>query len=524
MITKNNMKYLISLIFFFFQYPVFAENIEVLDLETARIYDPGVIDAITGVFDANLWKGTSTSTAVDLINKIPTTTSSKVGGKLIRATILAGGMPPEGERKKYVSARLRYVMKMQDNDALKTLMKGYSDYVHLPKNRVEYALGSDDIESACDISDNLGNNRSLPYWIKIRVFCNISRDELAAAELAVELLQSMGHEDRLFYEFIDFFLGNSDEIPKITNNIDPLVNAMQSKAINFDTQALITEAKNNKLGLKDKVGLINRLPNQIKYDQIEELLINGIVNDRNIQFKRIPTYNPELLINDSFDKGSSEKLDTIENEDLFSAKILATILNKADTHLSFSLIVKALETHLDNVTSDQIEIPDINIFVRASLERKDYTLLRELYEKLPNGNQKTKIRLIMAILDNTYLFDGFLTNLEASFPDIELQYFLSDRDLFILSSLRVSSSLPFLKAMEGKDEGFGFTVKAGDMLLLKTTLRHSSVAETALRAAIILENSPLNDSSIYNIIDVLISAGLTEFAKDIAIEDFARRL
>ena len=78
--------------------------------------------------------------------------------------------------------------------------------------------------------------------------------------------------------------------------------------------------------------------------------------------------------------------------------------------------------------------------------------------------------------------------------------------------------------MEGKDEGFGFTVKAGDMLLLKTTLRHSSVAETALRAAIILENSPLNDSSIYNIIDVLISAGLIEFAKDIAIEDFARRL
>ena len=94
------MKYLISLIFFFFQYPVFAENIEVLDLETARIYDPGIIDAITGVFDANLWKGTSTSTAVDLINKIPTTTSSKVGGKLIRATILAGGMPPRGRKKK----------------------------------------------------------------------------------------------------------------------------------------------------------------------------------------------------------------------------------------------------------------------------------------------------------------------------------------------------------------------------------------------------------------------------------------
>ena len=106
-------------------------------------------------------------------------------------------------------------MKMQDNDALKTLMKGYSDYVHLPKNRVEYALGSDDIESACDISDNLGNNRSLPYWIKIRVFCNISRDELAAAGLAVELTSEVwGIKIDYFTNLSTSLLGNSDEHTK----------------------------------------------------------------------------------------------------------------------------------------------------------------------------------------------------------------------------------------------------------------------------------------------------------------------
>lgn len=518
------MKYILTLIFLFFQNLAFAQNIEVLELETARIYDPGVLDAVTDTMDANLWRGTSSLTAISLINKIPTKTSSKLSEKLIRAAILSGGMPPEGERKKYITARLRYVMKMHDKDALKTLMAGYVDYVHLPKTRVEYALGSDDIVSACNISDNLKNNRSLPYWIKIRVFCNINRGELAAAGLAVELLQNMGYQDRKFYELVDFLLGYSEYTPKITNNIDPLIDAMQFKAKNFDIQKLITEVNNDKLNLKESMDIINQLSNQIKYDQVEKILINSIINNRNIQIGQTLINKTQPIINDDYDKPSIEKLNTIDDESLFSTKILAAILSKADTHTSFSHIVKILEQRLADVSLDQIEASDINIFVRASLERKDYTLLNELYEKLPDGDQKTKIKIILSILENTYLSENFSINLEANSLNTDPEDYLSDRDLFILSSLRVSLPLPFLSAIEGKGEGNGFAVKAGDMLLLKTAARNFSIAETALRAAIILENTPLNDTGIYDIIDVLISAGLIGYAKDIAIEDFARRL
>ena len=66
------MKYILTLIFLFFQNLAFAQNIEVLELETARIYDPGVLDAVTDTMDANLWRGTSSLTAISLINKIPT--------------------------------------------------------------------------------------------------------------------------------------------------------------------------------------------------------------------------------------------------------------------------------------------------------------------------------------------------------------------------------------------------------------------------------------------------------------------
>lgn len=518
------MKYAFFLIFIFFQNLAFAQNIEVLELETARIYDPGVSDAETDMMDANLWKGTSALTAMSLINKIPTKTSSKTGGKLIRAAILSGGVPPEGERIKYVSARLRYVMKMHDKDALKTLMAGYADYVHLPKTRVEYALGRDDIVSACDISDNLKHNRGLPYWIKIRVFCNINRDELAAAGLAVELLQNMGYQDRRFYELVDFLLGYSEYTPKITNNLDPLIGAMESRAKNSDIQKLMIEASNDKLNLNETMDIINQLSNQIKYDQVEKLLINGIINNKNIQIEQTPINQLQPIINDGNAMPSIEKQSIMDDKSLFSIKVLSSILSKADTHTSFSHIVKSLDKRLANVSFDQMEASDIGVFVRASLERKDYALLNELYEELPDGGQKTKIMIILAILENTYNSENFLINLEASSSDTDSEYYLSDRDIFILSSLRVSSPLPFLSAIEGKGEGNGFAVRAGDILLLKSTARNFSVAETALRAAIILENSPLNDTGIYDIIDALISAGLTGFAKDIAIEDFVRRL
>jgi len=65
----------------------------------------------------------------------------------------------------------------------------------------------------------------------------------------------------------------------------------------------------------------------------------------------------------------------MDDKSLFSIKMLSSILNKADTHTSFSHIVKSLDKRLANVSFDQMEASDIGVFVRASLERKDYALL-----------------------------------------------------------------------------------------------------------------------------------------------------
>ena len=49
-------------------------------------------------------------------------------------------------------------------------------------------------------------------------------------------------------------------------------------------------------------------------------------------------------------------------------------------------------------------------------------------KELPDGGQKTKIMIILAILENTYDSENFLINLEASSSNTDSEYYLSDRD------------------------------------------------------------------------------------------------
>jgi hypothetical protein len=208
----------------------------------------------------------------------------------------------------------------------------------------------------------------------------------------------------------------------------------QSRAKNSDIQKLMIEASNDKLNLNETMDIINQLSNQIKYDQVEKLLINGIINNKNIQIEQTPINQPQPIINDGNAKPSIEKQSIIDDKSLFSIKMLSSILSKADTHTSFSHIVKSLDKRLADVSFDQMEASDIGVFVRASLERKDYALLNELYEELPDGGQKTKIMIILAILENTYNSANFLINLEAS-SSIQTQDIISQIETFLYCPL-----------------------------------------------------------------------------------------
>jgi len=70
----------------------------------------------------------------------------------------------------------------------------------------------------------------------------------------------------------------------------------------------------------------------------------------------------------------------------------------------------------------------------------------------------------------------------------------------------------------------GIAIKAGDLLALNAAAKAGSRAETALRAAVMIERGTLDDPSLAAVIDALQVAGLSQFAGRLAAEDFAKGL
>jgi len=80
------------------------------------------------------------------------------------------------------------------------------------------------------------------------------------------------------------------------------------------------------------------------------------------------------------------------------------------------------------------------------------------------------------------------------------------------------------EVLEGVGKGSGLAIKAGDRLALSAAAKAGSRAETALRAAVMIERGTLDDPSIAAIIEALQLAGLPQFAGRLAAEDFAKGL
>ena len=90
------------------------------------------------------------------------------------------------------------------------------------------------------------------------------------------------------------------------------------------------------------------------------------------------------------------------------------------------------------------------------------------------------------------------------------------RDTFIATAMGARLSGNAALALEGTGNGVGSAVKAGDILGLASAAKAGSRAETALRAAIIIDKSPLDDRSLAAVIDALSVAGLPQFAGRLA--------
>jgi len=507
-----------------------AQSIETGQLGAAQAFDAGVIDSRSGGLDAALWQGTSAKIAVHLLKKAPLSSQNKLVQDLIEAVVFSAGVPPEGADASYDQLRLKAVMKLGDKAALENIASRNPDIARDPGVRADLALASGDIAGACTVGDNITEGKGRPVWVKLRAFCHIDRGEESAAELAAELLQETGHEDAIFYDLMKVLTGASKELPNIDNINEPLLVAMAKKAAG---SAGVSE--NSVDVLDSNVPSFSRLKAVFKQadnltdDQISSIFSQIAYQDDNLAGGTgvdHTSFDLETAKADPTARGMAQlfQLATATGDARSSAQAMALVLERADKDKTFPRFAKLFEADIAIIPAEFQAETNVKLFARAAIERRDVGALQGLYNAMEDGPEKSRIALVSDALGNGFNLGTLGKDIEGRLEGEGSEKRRAIRDTFIAVALGSRLSGEAGIALEGAGNGIGGAAKAGDLLALMSAARAGSRAETALRAAIIIEKSPLNDRSLAGVIEALRIADLPQFAGRLAAEDFLSRL
>lgn len=501
-----------------------AQSIETGQLGAAQAYDAGVIDARTGGLDAALWQETSAKTAVRLMKKLPLSSDKDIVRDMIEAVILSAGVPPEGDTSEYDQTRLKTVMAMGDKAALDNLATRNPEITRDPTVRTDLALAGGDVAAACQIADNVTEGRGTPHWAKLRAFCHVQREEISAAELTTELLQNSGYEDEVFFGLMKVLTGVSKTLPNLKPNSDPLLAVMAERVGGGQDRVSADTATDPEAGPEDRVKAVFDFA-----DQLSDAQINSVFSD--LAFNQ-----DDLVGSSSFDLASAKanigpqgtaqifQLANASGDARTSVEAMALMLAAADKKGVFSRFAELFENNMAIIPAAMQAETDLKLFTRAAIERGDIGALQGFYQALPEGPQKLRIALVADALGNGFTLGTLGEDIESRLAGAGAEKRRAVRDTFIATAMGSRLSGDAEEILEGVGNGSGIAIKAGDLLALKAAAKAGSRAETALRAAVMIDRGTLDDPSLAAVIEALQIAGLPQFAGRLAAEDFAKGL
>jgi len=497
-----------------------GQSIETGQLGAAQAYDAGVIDSQSGGLDAALWQGTSSKMAVHLLEKIPLTSKNGLVKDLIEAVVFSAGVPPEGSDARYDQLRLKTVMQLGDKDALDNISSRNPDIARNPAVRADLALAGGDVVGACTIADNITEGRGTPVWAKLRAFCHIERGEASAAELTTELLKNTGYEDDVFYNLMKVLTGAGTDLPDTQNISDLLHRAMAAKAGGTGGDALNEQASSS-----SRLNAVFKQAESLSDAQIAAVFSQIAYSDESLAGGTnfdYASFDLESAKADPTARGMAQlfQLAAATGDARSSAQAMALVLARADREGTFSRFTQLFEQNLAIIPAQFQAEADLKLFARAAIERGDVGALQGFYGAIEDGPQKARIALVADALGNGFNLGTLGKDIEARLAGNGSEKRRAVRDVFIAAAMGARLSSDAAIALEGVGNGIGHAAKAGDLLALSSAAKAGSRAETALRAAMIIEKSPLNDHALAAVVEALHAANLSQFAGRLAAEDF----
>ena len=172
--------------------------------------------------DSMIWRGTSASDAVFLLQKVAVVSHSQALTNLSYQVVAKQSVPPSGANLvagELVAARLAWLARAGRSHDLSVLAYQLPDsprWASWKRWLVEHELMMRNDEVACGIVDAQVAATMEPFWHKANVICHAVKGNVAGARFAADILAANGVEDPVFFTLTNEMLTG---VP--AENIDP---------------------------------------------------------------------------------------------------------------------------------------------------------------------------------------------------------------------------------------------------------------------------------------------------------------
>ena len=182
----------------------------------------GDSDASEHGLDSMIWRGTSASDAVLLLQKAAVASHSQALTNLSYRVVAKQSVPPSGANlvaAELVAARLAWLARAGRSHDLAVLANQLPDsprWASWKRWLVEHELMMRNDVMACGIVDTHVATTMEPFWHKANVICHAVKGNVAGARFAADILAANGVEDPVFFALTNEMLTG---VP--ADNIDP---------------------------------------------------------------------------------------------------------------------------------------------------------------------------------------------------------------------------------------------------------------------------------------------------------------
>lgn len=484
-----------------------SQTIAVESLDAPKAFAPGI--DLDDALDVESWQGTSAERARRLLSEMNLETDHPVLRDMLRRVILSGLVPPEGAGDEFERLRIRAAQALATPDEYARFAARNASS-QAPALRADAYLAQGKLDAACEISDTLVEGRGESYWVRLRAACHESREEIAAADLARDLLRDRGEPTEIVIAdppegfWLEMMALDQDEL-----------NTFMAERAEYPEIEEVSTNSDIALAGSDPAATMPQNP-----DEPVPLDLLSFPSGDTVPLPA-PEPEPEPVapfmledaLEDMSDRGAARLFELGRAGD---AQAVSAFVGRAvEQGLDADRVLSRIPAVLDPMQMAEVNLP---LFARHAVATRDIPMIQALYIATENEGIKERLALASDALGGGYIGRPLGQGLETALQGNREG---AVRDVLIALALGAHLSEPVELILTEQALVFA---SGPEWVGVDQAIDRGAKAETLLRLAQRLEQAPEEGLTLYQTLRALREANLSSLAGQLAAYEFLREL